>query len=564
MNGASGKVAERWLIIGIAGLMVLTLAILARVIHSGNQREEDLARSMLDGAIANQNQRVRLLLNTYVWALEEQAGHFTKAIPSSDTLMLEHWLPVLRSRPAIRTIALADDQGNEWLLQHNDSLWRYTMTLREAGKVRSMTSLFGVGGRPLQQAASPATRPDPRETEWFSHALENRMGEPVWSESNKNEDGTSLDLSMLIQRPLDHSTLRVIRFAIDGDLMLTQDIERNPETPGTVLNSKWQPINLGDTTASGRLWADALATHRTAMALKPYQFEAQGKRWLGQIVPLYLNGTKFHSGVLIGFEGIERWGNPRRLALWSVLTLLALLSLLLTIVFLQSRGAERKVLRQRRRSDLQARHLAQAIGEREVLDREVHHRVKNNLQVVSSLLNLHAQRIPDEEVRTEFLRGKRRIDSMALVHHKLYRQSDLSAVDLGVFLNDIANAMAAMFDPASRMVSHSVDAKEIRSDADTSIQLGMILCELLANSHQHAFPYPTGGHIGISIDKLEDGSYRLVVKDNGKGFDPATVDGRHLGLEVVEALAEQLDGSFRLTNDGGTVAEVTFRIGIRS
>lgn len=95
----------------------------------------------------------------------------------------------------------------------------------------------------------------------------------------------------------------------------------------------------------------------------------------------------------------------------------------------------------------------------------------------------------------EFMRGKRRIDSMALVHHKLYRQQDLSAVDAGIFMDDLAKAVAAMYAPDSRDVSHSVDTNGVLCDADTSIQLGTILCELLANCHQHAFPYATGAYI---------------------------------------------------------------------
>jgi two-component sensor histidine kinase len=230
------------------------------------------------------------------------------------------------------------------------------------------------------------------------------------------------------------------------------------------------------------------------------------------------------------------------------------------MVVMQSRNADKRVRRQERRSSVQARDLAQALGEREVLDREVHHRVKNNLQVVSSLLNLQSQRIKGEDVRAEFERGKRRIDAMALVHHKLYRQQDLSSVDLHMFMDDLAKAVSAMYEPGSRSVSHHVETNGLRADADTSIQLGMILCELLGNCFLHAFPHETVGHVEIRIRKMDEAVYVLTVKDNGNGMDEDTGPRAHLGLEIVAALADQLDGEMRIVNDEGTTVEVTFRM----
>jgi two-component sensor histidine kinase len=96
-------------------------------------------------------------------------------------------------------------------------------------------------------------------------------------------------------------------------------------------------------------------------------------------------------------------------------------------------------------------------------------------------------------------------------------------------------------------------------DADTSIQLGMITCELLANCHQHAFPYSTGGHIDLIVRDTGEGMFTMTVKDNGKGTTAAATNRAALGLEVVEALAEQLDGKMRMVEGEGTTVEVTFR-----
>ncbi|MCB0759176.1 MAG: sensor histidine kinase [Flavobacteriales bacterium] len=551
-------ISERWLIIGISVLMVLTLAMLARVLANTKERGERLGMLMLARALESQEERVKLITRTYTWDMEQQADRIRQEDTIDDAALLRRWLPLMRNRYAIRAIGLSDDQGNERVLQRAGSKWRFIKSDRSTDEPLTLMTLWPINGVEPPLPDTVPARTDPRGAIWFSHALENRKDGPVWSESEDPGETLILHLSMLIRGNSDNGAFGILHFDIAGDAMLADLNQWTPDIATVLLDSKWRSLSLIDTSTIGRVWTQVLNDRRADHSTNIFRTSLGDQRWVGRIIPVQLNGTRFHTGILIGFEGIERWIGEGRIGLLAVLGLLLLLGLMLALVFIQSRSAERRVLRQERRSHLQARNLAQAIGEREVLDREVHHRVKNNLQVVSSLLNLQAQRVPGAEARSEFMRGKRRIDSMALVHHKLYRQKDLSAVDLGVFLDDLAKALAAMFEPESRSVSHSVDAAGIRCDADTSIQLGMILCELLANCHQHAFP-STGGHISITVRTADDGSFILMVKDNGKGLDPRSVKDTHLGLEVVEALADQLDGTLRILNDGGTAVEVTFR-----
>lgn len=553
-----GNISERWLILGISVLMVLALALVARILSNTKERGERLGMLLLDRTLEGQEQRLRLITGTYEWDLMEEAAHLMEPDSTGQTLPLQRWLPLMRSRFAITAISVANEHGDERMLQHVDSLWRFVHTVRGPNGTRSRDAQWPINRSTMPPLDSCAPQADPRRSNWFSRALEKRQEEPVWSESERPQDNT-LHLSVMVRGNLEPDEFRVLRFSIDADAMLSGFSQYSPHISTIVLDSKWRPLSLVDTSRLGHAWHTVLQERQADQLTTTFRNSTGDLHWVGRMVPKEFNGTRFHVGVLIGFDEIKRWNSNGRLGLWAVLGLLVLLGLMLALIFVQSRSAERRVLRQQRRSKLQARHLAQAIGEREVLDREVHHRVKNNLQVVSSLLNLQAQRVPNKEARAEFMRGKRRIDSMALVHHKLYRQQDLSAVDLGVFLDDLAKALAAMFDPESRSVSHSVDANGILCDADTSIQLGMILCELLANCHQHAFPYTTGGHIAIGVREAGDGSFILQVKDNGKGFNPDDVLETHLGLEVVEALADQLDGALRIVIDGGTVVEVTFR-----
>lgn len=554
-----GNISERWLIIGISLLMVLALAMVAQILANTKERGERLGMLLLDRTLEQQEQRVRLVTRTYMWDLMQESAHIVELDSIDDGGLLKRWLPIMRTRFAIRDIALANEHGDERVLHHVDSIWRFIKTERSANSVVSMAAQWPINLNLIPPLDTCAPQPDPRRSNWFSRALENRQDEPVWSESESPERTRLLHLSIMIHGRSEEDKFQVLRFNIDANDMLANLTQWTPEVSTILLDPKWRPLTYIDTSSIGKAWGKALRDRQADHSTNTFRSTSDHLDWVGRIVPLEFNGTSFYTGVLIGFEGIERWNSEGRIGLWAVLGLLLLLGLMLALIFIQSRSAERRVLRQQRRSNLQARHLAQAIGEREVLDREVHHRVKNNLQVVSSLLNLQAQRVPGEEARMEFMRGKRRIDSMALVHHKLYRQQDLSAVDLGIFMDDLAKAVAAMYAPDSRDVSHSVDTNGVLCDADTSIQLGMILCELLANCHQHAFPYATGGHISITVRERDDGFYILQVKDNGKAFEPDAVLDTHLGLEVVEALADQLDGTLRVISDGGTLVEVTFR-----
>ncbi len=554
-------VSERWIIMGIALLMLLVLAILARVLGNAQEREQNLSAMLLGRALADQEQRLKLVAETYAKDLRQEATYIRLHPGLSDSALFERWLPLLQDHNAIRTITLADEQGNAWVLDHPDSSWQWQVTKRQDSTIITLV------GDPFRRDTMATQRPastDPRETNWYSKAVESHGMEPVWSEADQgsaNEAGGSgvLQVSELLLGNGGPGTLQVLSFSMSGEEMFNTVVNRGPNLSGLVLNGRWQAISRMDTADMGAAWAQVLQDRKNLDLDQPFRPREGDPMLLGRMGPLHLPGTMLHTGVIICVGEVHQLNKQRSVGLWALMGLLTLLSLLLTLVFLQTRGAERREQQQTRRSKQQARHLEKVMTEREMLDREVHHRVKNNLQVVSSLLNLQAQRVPDEGARKEFVRGKRRIDSMALVHHKLYRQNDLSAVDLQEFLNDIAKAMAAMFAPQSANVAHQVEANNIRCNADTSIQLGMILCELLANCHQHAFPERTGGQILITVDRLDEQAFRLVVKDNGQGLDQDPLQNLHLGLEVVEALAEQLDGQLHLGTDGGTRVEVTFR-----
>lgn len=554
-----GPISDKWTIIGTAVLMVLALGLLARGLMRNAERAKELGAMTLVGATESQQWRLELLMNSFNWDMEQEAAYVALADSSDDLQLITRWLPVLRSRFAINSIGVADDRGDERVLERADSTWRFISSFHSAHPAWGMARTWPLRTTVTAEPVAYRPRPDPREALWFSQALENRRDVPVWTEATGKNGRLVLHLSQLVRKGSAGVAYKVVHFDIDAAAMLEGMSQWTPLLSTIEFNSEGNSLLPLDTSVVGKVWAQVLGTWRSGSPIAEFHRTEGNEEWFGRIVPMRLNGTTIYTGVMIGSRTIARWNDQGRLALWFVAGLLVLLGILLGMVFLQRRGAAKRERKQERYTSIQARHLAKAIGQREVLDREVHHRVKNNLQVVSSLLNLQAQRLPSPESRGEFMRSKRRIDSMALVHHKLYRQEDLSAVNLHTFMDDLARAVSAMFEPDSRTVSHSVDTAGIRCNADTAIQLGMILCELLANCHQHAFPYATGGHVEITVRSRGDGSFLLAVKDNGRGYDPAGVEPTHLGLDVVAALSEQLDGSVRTVVNEGTLVEVVFK-----
>ena len=551
-------IPERWIIITVSVLLMLALGLLARSITLNGNRSEQVGELALERSLNSQRWQMSLQMKAFIQSLNQQAVYINLDDSATGTELIHRWLPVMSSRFALKSISSTDEQGNEQRLERVDSTWRFSSTVRSSTPPVTMVQVWPVRTSIIPPAVAGPPMADPRKSTWFSQALENRQDGPVWSEGEAENGARAFQISLLVRSGTRASTYHVLHYDIDARVLLEELNAWSPDISNIILSPDGTPITATEPSKANFPWDAVLNRWKTERSTEIIHASIAGQDWTGRILPMELNGTTLYTGALVGVDTVAQWTGQGRMALWTLLLMLVLLATLLVMVFVQSRGAERRVRKHERRSNLQARHLAKALVEREVLDREVHHRVKNNLQVVSSLLNLQAQRVPGEDARSEFLRGKRRIDSMALVHHKLYRQEDLSAVDLKVFLDDLAKAISAMFEPESRTVSHSVDTNNLKCDADTSIQLGMITCELLANCFQHAFPYATGGHIHIGVREGENGSLVLTVKDNGKGYEPESVDASHLGLEIVEALADQLDGSARTEFDGGTAVEVTF------
>lgn len=202
-----------------------------------------------------------------------------------------------------------------------------------------------------------------------------------------------------------------------------------------------------------------------------------------------------------------------------------------------------------------------ALNEKEVLLREIHHRVKNNMQIISSLLSLQAQSLPDPEIKSMFRESQDRIRTMALVHEKLYQTKDLSRIDFAEYIRSLAAYLFRTYLTEAGRVQLKTDMDKTFLDINTSIPCGLIVNELVSNALKHAFPDERKGEIAIELRESEGGTLRLTVRDNGIGFpegaDLRTTDT--LGLQIVTLLVDQIDGKIDVKRDHGAVFTVTFR-----
>lgn len=197
--------------------------------------------------------------------------------------------------------------------------------------------------------------------------------------------------------------------------------------------------------------------------------------------------------------------------------------------------------------------LRTSLTEKEILLKEVHHRVKNNMQVISSLLNLQSSAIEDERVRTLFQESQNRVRSMALVHELLYQSENLARIDLAVYARMLAESLWAPCGADASAVALKLELVPVFLDVDAAVPTGLIINELLSNAMKHAFLPGRRGTITLKVGPHGDGAYWFSVSDDGVGM-PASMDIHNtatLGLQLVSTLCTQLEATITLDSQCG-------------
>jgi two-component sensor histidine kinase len=262
-----------------------------------------------------------------------------------------------------------------------------------------------------------------------------------------------------------------------------------------------------------------------------------------------------------------------RRSVWATIAAVALSVILVAIlgIFLFHTVMERRVSNERLAAsealgELDARLLAttqealdeqrKAASEREVLLREIYHRVKNNLQIVQSLLRLGSRDLKPDQ-REPFESAVRRIGAMARVHTLLYNSPDLASIDFKDYLDELLRELSEGFAAEERSIEHVLDAHSLRLPLDTAVPLAFVAVEILTNAFRHAFPEGRPGTINVHAWR-EGNTGKLRIEDNGIGLTPGQRSKRQLGLTIVAKLVQQIGGTLEEPPPGASIFTITF------
>lgn len=229
----------------------------------------------------------------------------------------------------------------------------------------------------------------------------------------------------------------------------------------------------------------------------------------------------------------------------GVLLLFALLA------YLAQRRTQKKLAVQNSLIEAQRAELETSLSEKEILLKEIHHRVKNNLMMINSLLELQADSTGSSEAKEAIIEGQNRIRSIALLHQRLYQQADLAVVDFGGFAADLVKEVLNVLRQPAQKIATDIQVPQTLLDIDTAVPVGLILNELLTNSFKHAFAGMREGVITVRLHSPTAGNYQLVYADNGPGLQSGFSFGKDtsLGLRLVYRLAKQLSGKVNYSSE---------------
>lgn len=203
--------------------------------------------------------------------------------------------------------------------------------------------------------------------------------------------------------------------------------------------------------------------------------------------------------------------------------------------------------------------LQKSLAEKETLLREIHHRVKNNLQIISSLLYFQAKKIKNPDDLAAIIDGRDRLQAMILVHERLYQSKDLSRIDFGGYVRSLVDRLAESYAPRPKAVATRIEADDLALPLDLALPCGMVISELLINAFKCAFPDGRNGEVAVRIAD-GDGRLAVTVSDNGvglpEGFEAKA--GESFGWQLINNLSAQIDGVVAVKREGGTAVTVSF------
>lgn len=316
-----------------------------------------------------------------------------------------------------------------------------------------------------------------------------------------------------------------------------------------------EPIRFGEGITSHiiRMREPLVLNQNTAQAL-----ERMGAKVIGNPARSYL-GVPIIVGEdvtgVISIQSIEREGMFDESNVRLLETIAATVGAAIQNAQLYGAMQEEVVVRQRAEEEIKL-----SLREKEVLLKEIHHRVKNNLQIITSLLNLQSAQLKDPEALMLFRESQSRVRSMALIHEKLYQSKDLARVDFDSYVRDLIVFLFRSYATNPDKIRTHIETQGMFLDIDTAIPCGLIISELVTNTLKYAFPEGQRGNLYVGLGRADDGMLMLEVRDDGVGF-PADFDWRKsdsLGLQLVSTLSAQLHGTVEVDGKDGASFKLSF------
>ena len=234
------------------------------------------------------------------------------------------------------------------------------------------------------------------------------------------------------------------------------------------------------------------------------------------------------------------------------------------VLFQLSKANERKQLLEIRNKQIGTRNqiISKWLVEKDLLIKEVHHRVKNNLQIISSLLKLQSGKSSNEEVKNSLFEAQERINSMALLHQLLYRNNEVTNLSFNNYLSNLITQISSSFSLIDKNFKIESSLIELELNLDMAIPLGLITNEIISNAYKHAFSAKEGGIISVRLSQIVKNTYQLKISDNGNGlppdFDLSSIDS--LGLDIVFVLSNQINAELKIYNSNGANFEILFSV----
>lgn len=293
----------------------------------------------------------------------------------------------------------------------------------------------------------------------------------------------------------------------------------------------------------------ALASHEDYMVYKDSLVNTEAINALNELEKKYETEKKEREIETLALKNeqnelqLEKQASERMLYLVAIVTLLIVVGLVLWQFSQKSKF--NRILTDKNGT------ISKALHEREVLLKEIHHRVKNNLQIISSLLNLQARFIKDKSAIDAVQEGRNRVKSMALIHQKLYQQENIEGINMPEYIDNLTRALLTSYKIKDERITVDKNVASINLDIDTAIPLGLILNELLTNSLKYAFPKNEKGTLKICLLQ-EAETLMLEVADNGVGMDSSRKSEGSFGMTLIDSLAEKLNATVESVQENGT------------